>query len=98
MRDRIYVTQYEGLDFLAGLQVVAEDVFVYADPRTWFKARGSISTRSTQTLMLPLLVFSPTPIFPGCSPTTMTPESLKASMKAAGARLPMLPIRRTAHM
>ncbi|GAB76998.1 DNA adenine methylase [Austwickia chelonae] len=32
MRHRIHVTEMEGLDFLATLQDIADDVFVYADP------------------------------------------------------------------
>ncbi|MBO1752157.1 DNA adenine methylase [Actinotalea sp. BY-33] len=40
MRHEIYVTEQEGLDFLAALQGIADDVFVYADPPYLVQGEG----------------------------------------------------------
>lgn len=40
IRHRIFVTEYDGLDFLNGLQDVAKDVFVYADPPYLVQGEG----------------------------------------------------------
>lgn len=40
MRHRIYVTEYDALDFLASIQDVSADVFVYADPPYLVQGEG----------------------------------------------------------
>ena len=40
LRHRIYVTEYDALDFLASIKEIAEDVFVYADPPYLVQGEG----------------------------------------------------------
>jgi DNA adenine methylase len=40
MRDRIYVTEYDALEFLNSIKDTAEDVFVYADPPYLVQGEG----------------------------------------------------------
>lgn len=40
LRDRIFVTEYDALDFLNGMQDIAKDVFVYVDPPYLVQGQG----------------------------------------------------------
>jgi len=40
MRHRIYITEYDAIDFLLGIQDISNDIFVYADPPYLVQGEG----------------------------------------------------------